>query len=175
MSWAIFNSLSILSFAAVVTFNSSSLLPIDHFNVPLKDVSHSYPSTEFFLPSSILKVDVDNANPIAFGMEETANVLSYGSPVFEFLHTDEMDSETADTVPPGMRVVASYPDANPHMSGRLIGEQILHNKPALVEVDYGEGKIILFGFRPQNRAQTHGTFMLLFNSLYYGPAMTGTN
>jgi hypothetical protein len=57
------------------------------------------------------------------------------------------------------------------MSGRLIGEEVLYNKPALVEVDFGQGKIIIFGFRPQNRAQPHGTFKLLFNSLYYGPAV----
>jgi hypothetical protein len=60
------------------------------------------------------------------------------------------------------------------MSGRLIGDHIFHNKPALVEMDYGKGKVILFGFRPQNRAQPHGTFMLFFNSLYYGPAATET-
>lgn len=159
----------------LVTFNTSSLLPIDHFNVPVRDVSQSLPSTEFFLPSAILKVDMDNAHPIAYGMEDTANVLSYGSPVFELLDTDAMDSEEADASSSGVRVVASYPDANPFMSGILIGDEILHNKPALVEVDRGKGKIILFGFRPQNRAQTHGTFMLLFNSLYYGSAMTGAN
>ena len=75
----------------------------------------------------------------------------------------------------GLRVVARYPNGNPFMSGRLIGDHILHNKPALVEVGSGKGKIIMFGFRPQNRAQPHGTFMLFFNSLYYGPAVTETN
>ena len=71
-----------------------------------------------------------------------------------------------------VKVIARYPNGNPFKSGRLIGDHILHNKPALVEVGYGEGRIILFGFRPQNRAQTHGTFMLFFNSLYYGSAKT---
>jgi hypothetical protein len=104
-----------------------------------------------------------------------ASVLSYGNPVFELLDTDERNSEESDGYLSGMRVVASYPNGNPFMSGRLIGDYILHNKPALVEVDCGKGKIILFGFRPQNRAQTHGTFMLLFNSLYYGPAAAGAN
>ncbi|MEX2530481.1 MAG: M14 metallopeptidase family protein [Gemmatimonadota bacterium] len=159
----------------LVTFNSSSLLPIEHFNVPLTDVSDRYPSTELFLPSAILKVDVDEGSPIGYGMEATANVLSFGSPVFEFLDTGDSESGAGDAVPPGVRVVASYPETNPFMSGRLIGERILRGKPALVEVDRGEGKIIMFGFRPQNRAQTHGTFMLLFNSLYYGPAVTGAN
>ena len=159
----------------LITFNVSSLLPIEHFKVPLRDVSKSYPSTEFFLPSAILKVDVDNSHPIAFGMEEQASVISYGSPVFEFLDTGDVKPDEKQAFLSDLRVVASYPNGNPFMSGRLIGDHILHNKPALVEVDCGKGKMILFGFRPQNRAQTHGTFMLLFNSLYYGPAVTATN
>jgi hypothetical protein len=159
----------------LITFNASSQLPIDHFKVPLRDVSKSYPSTEFFCPSAILKVDVDNTHPIAYGMEETANVVSYGSPVFEFLDIDEMNPDEKQAFLSDLNVVARYPNGNPFMSGRLIGDHILHNKPVLVEVGCGEGRIILFSFRPQNRAQTHGTFMLFFNSLYSGPAVTGTN
>ena len=157
----------------LITFNASSHLPIDHFKVPLRDVSRDYPPTEFFLPSAILRVDVDNTHPIAYGMEETANVLIYGSPVFEQLGLDETSRDGEHAYLSDLNVVARYPNANPFMSGRLIGDHVLHNKPALVEVEYGEGRIILFGFRPQNRAQTHGTFKLFFNALYYGPAAKG--
>jgi hypothetical protein len=157
----------------LITFNASSHLPIDHFKVPLRDVSKDYPSTEFFLPSAILKVDVDNTHPIAYGMAETANVLIYGSPVFEMLDIDETTSDGEQAFLPDLNVIARYPNANPFMSGRLIGDHVLHNKPALVEVECGEGRMILFAFRPQNRAQTHGTFMLFFNALYYGPAVRG--
>ncbi len=157
----------------LITFNASSNLPIDHFKVPLRDVSGDYASTEFFLPSAILKVDVDNTHPIAYGMEETANVLIYGSPVFEQLGIDETSPDGEHAYLSDLNVVARYPNANPFMSGRLIGDHVLHNKPALVEVEYGKGRMILFGFRPQNRAQTHGTFKLFFNALYYGPAVKG--
>ena len=75
----------------LVTLNASSQLPIDHFKVPLRNVAQSNPSTEFFLPSAILKVDVENTHPIAYGMENTANVLSFGSPVFEFVDTEKND------------------------------------------------------------------------------------
>jgi hypothetical protein len=155
----------------LITLNSSCQLPIDHFKVPLRNASRDFSSSEFFCPSAILEVDMDNNHPIAYGMEKTANILSYGSPVFELIDGEKTKSDKQQTWLKDVKVVARYPNSNSFKSGRLIGDHILHNKPALLEVGCGEGRIILFGFRPQNRAQTHGTFMLFFNSLYYGPAV----
>ena len=36
----------------------------------------------------------------------------------------------------------------------------------VIEVDYDDGKIVMYGFRVQHRAQTQGTFKLFFNALY---------
>ena len=43
----------------------------------------------------------------------------------------------------------------------------------MVSVDLNPGRVILFGLRPQHRAQTHATFPLLFNALYLS-AVEGT-
>ena len=156
----------------LITLNASCQLPLDLFKVPLRNVARKYPSTEFFCPSAILKVDVDNTHPIAYGLDKNADIVFYGSPVFEFIESDEGEPAESNSLLSSLKTVARFPNSNPFRSGRLIGDHILHNKPALVEIDYGRGKIIAFGFRPQNRAQPHGTFMLFFNSLFYGPAVT---
>jgi len=44
---------------------------------------------------------------------------------------------------------------------------------AVVSIDMNPGKVVLFGLRPQHRAQTHATFPLLFNALYLS-ALDGT-
>ena len=68
--------------------------------------------------------------------------------------------------PANVRVIAWYPkDKDPLLSGWLLGGDRIKGKAALVEVDYGKGRIILFGFRPQYRGQSLATYPLFFNAI----------
>ena len=109
---------------------------------------------EFVCPGSLLKMKFDTAHPIAYGMPEEAAAYFSRSPVF--------------VASSDVTVAGRYPARDVLMSGYLKGEEYLRHKASIVEVTQGEGKIILLGFAVQNRAQPHGTFRLLFNSLFYG-------
>jgi len=68
-------------------------------------------------------------------------------------------------------VLASYPrDRNPLESGYLLHPERIQGKAAALEVFYGEGRVYLFGFRPQWRGQSHGTYKFFFNAIYDSPA-----
>ena len=139
----------------MITLNSSADFAIKRFNIDVKNCVTEINRREFFVPGSILKVLNKTDHPIAYGYENEAAVFFRRSPVFE--------------VKQGTSVV-KYPDEKPLMSGWINGEKYLFNKSAIVDVPYGNGKIILIGFPAQYRAQSHGTFRFLFNAIYYGAA-----
>ncbi|HKG96063.1 MAG TPA: M14 metallopeptidase family protein [Gemmatimonadaceae bacterium] len=111
-----------------------------------------------YAPGSILRILVDRTHPVANGMPDTAAVYFTNSNTFD--------------VPAGSRarVIARYPSRGSDilLSGFLQGENTIAGKAAAVEVPVGQGRVVMFGFRPQYRAQSWGTFRMLFNALLMG-------
>jgi glutamine amidotransferase-like uncharacterized protein len=63
------------------------------------------------------------------------------------------------------RVIAYYPEKEVLASGYAENESQLEGKAALVWVKKGKGQLVMYGFAPQFRASTTGTYKLLFNAL----------
>ena len=118
---------------------------------------------ELYAPGSILRVLVDATHPIGFGMPDTAAVYFTNSVTFD--------------VPSGspVQVIARYPERGDDilMSGFLTGASAIAGKAAAIEVPAGRGRVVMFGFRPQYRGQSYGTFRMLFNALLYGGNAAG--
>ena len=83
-------------------------------------------------------------------------VLFWNSPAFEIAPSRENDR---------YEIPVRYAERDLLQSGWLIGEEHLAKKAAMVSAGYGRGQVLLIGFPAQHRAQTHGTFKLLFNTM----------
>jgi hypothetical protein len=142
----------------LVCLNNASNFAIEQFKLPLRNAAEGLKRTEFYVPGSILRIILDTTHPVAARMPRESVAWVEDSPVFEMV-TDPLALQR-------VKVIARYPQSgNPLLSGWLLGEEKLRGRPALVEVGLGRGRVILFGFRPQYRAQTLATYPLLFNAL----------
>jgi hypothetical protein len=146
----------------LVAFNNSSQFAIDQFKLPVENIVGGLKNEQFFCSGSLLKVEIrDPANPVTYGMPAEPIVMFERGPAFD------TKSGFQGTV------LATYPkDRNPLMSGYLLHPERIQGKAALLDVNYGKGHIILMGFRPQWRGQSHGTYKFIFNSLFYSGAQT---
>lgn len=140
----------------LVTMDEATEFAVRQFGLPAKNVVENVRPQDFYVPGSLLKVVLDTENPIAYGMPRETAVF--------------FERNAAYDVTGIGKSVGEYPLTNPLMSGWILGEQRLFGKTAIAEVPVGRGKMILLSIRPQFRAQVRGTYKLLFNSLYYGPA-----
>jgi hypothetical protein len=144
----------------LVCLNRASDFAIEQFKLPVRNVVAGVSEKEFFVPGSILRIELDMSHPITRGMTRESIAWVEDSPVFEIV------GGSGTAFAEKVRVIARYPsDKNPLLSGWLLGADRLKGKAALVEVELGKGRIILFGFRPQYRAQSLATYPLFFNAL----------
>lgn len=141
----------------LLTFGQAGELPIEKFKLPVRNVVKNIPSKEFWSPGSTLRMNFDNSNPLAYGMPDSGYGLFVGgNDVYEVI-----PSERNHTV----ERIITYPKRDILQSGWLLGEEKIAEKAAMVAVEMGKGSVVMIGFRPQHRVQTHGTFKLVFNSL----------
>jgi len=119
------------------------------------------PTDKFYIPGSLLRATVNNADPLAYGMPATVDVVFDSSPVFDLLPEAALK---------GVRPVAWFSGTDVLDSGWAWGEAYLDGGVAAVAAEVGAGHVALLGPKVAFRAQPHATFKLLFNGLLFGAA-----
>jgi hypothetical protein len=153
----------------IVTMGSSTMLA-ELFGLPIGNGlvemaadgrERPLPREKFYVPGSVLRASLDNTNPMAYGMETTADVFFENSPSFRL---------GPDASLKGIRPVAWFSDAAPLRSGWAWGQAYLEGTVAAAQAPVGKGTLFVIGPEAAFRGQPHGTFKLLFNAIYAGPA-----
>jgi murein tripeptide amidase MpaA len=126
---------------------------IDLFDLSIFNAVERLPSQDFFIPGSILNVDLEEGHPVNRGKGASTAAWFWTS------------SRAFDVDDPQVQIIARYSEGNPLLSGWLLGPEHIAGKAAIVEAEIGQGSVILFGFQPDYRGQTVTTWPLLFNAL----------
>jgi hypothetical protein len=133
----------------LVFLNRASAYATATFGLNAKNVVAGVSNKDFYSPGSLLNVRLDLNSRLTRGLPDNIAIWSEGSPAFE-----------SDA-----RGVAVYPESGILASGWLLGEKLIARRSALLDFKMGSGEVILFGFRPQYRAQSYQAFKLFFNAL----------
>jgi hypothetical protein len=143
----------------LVTLERADELVIEHFGVPVRNALEGVGQPDFYLPTSLLRVELDGEHPLTMGSPDEVAGKWAGGRAYE---PTDFGGEAGR-----VRAVGSWAEDPERvlMSGQIVGPEFLAGKGAILDVEYGSGSILMYGFRVQHRGQTHGTFKLLFNAL----------
>lgn len=139
-----------------------------HAGLPISDymvdaAGEPLSSEDYFTPGSVHEVAVHHGSPVTWGLGDRLNIMHSHSPVFRV--------QSGAT---GVQVLATYDSDQPLRSGWAWGQERLQGGASMLESDLGGGKLFLFGPKVTFRGQSHGTFPLVFNAMYYGTATPTT-
>ena len=141
----------------LVALGEATNLLVEKMPLGVKDLKRTLTRDQHFAPGTIVNLQVDPASPIGRGVAPDTFGYYINSPFFQL--TEGFASQKVS-------VAARYPNTKVNASGWLRGEDLMYGRAAVVTIE-NPGKIVLFGIRPQHRAQTHATFGMLFNALYW--------
>ena len=113
-----------------MTFGESGQLAIERFQLPLRDVAAGLPFKQFWCPGCTLRIAVDTATALGYGMP--ANALAVwlaGSQAYEILPSAS-----------NVQVIVRIASNDVLQSGWLLGEGVVAGKPTMVSVPFGQGR-----------------------------------
>jgi hypothetical protein len=150
---------------SIITIGSSTnlayqlKLPVRNALVEMNSFQEKpLPLEKFYIPGSLLRVQVDTTQAATWGMPCTTDVYFDGSPVFKLAPEGIITGQ--------VKPLAWFTSDKPLHSGWGWGQAYLKDGVAAFYALIGRGKYYAFGPEITFRGQTHGTFKFLFNQLF---------
>lgn len=140
----------------LVTLGTASFFPAEFGLTRRIDAGRTSP--QFYAPGPIVEAEIlKPEHPIFYGYgNKTISVRYANGPL---LNVPERDKE---------QVLMRFPGTEKNvLSGLARGIAETRNRPAIVDVPTGKGRVILFATNPCYRWQNHGEFGMLFNSILH--------
>jgi len=149
----------------ILTIGSSTSLAY-HLKLPVRNMltemfngkERDLPNEKFYIPGSLMQITLNNQHAAAWGMPEKADILFDDSPVFSINPEAQADGS--------IKPIAWFASDKTLRSGWAWGQSYLKDGVAGFEAKVGKGRLYAFGPEITFRAQSHGTFKLVFNQLY---------
>ena len=164
----------------LVAMNESVEWVIEEFDLPVRNVVQDMEAETFYAPGSLVRLVMEGGHPAAASLPSETAAWLEGGYAFEIAQDARVRvigrygnlspaRAVADSAEAGGGDAGAMHGA-PHddgllLSGWLQGGEHIAGRPAIVDISRGEGRIILFGFRPQYRGQSLATLPLLFAAL----------
>jgi hypothetical protein len=139
----------------LITLCSASTFPIE-FGL-IRTVDTRRPSPQFYAPGPVVEAEILRPeHPIFYGYQSTTVPVRYaGGPLFQI---PEKHRERLVL----MRFTGTDKSV---LSGLMKNPSDIKEKPAILDVPAGKGRVIMFATNPCYRWQNHGEFNMLFNAI----------
>lgn len=149
----------------IVTIGTSANLAY-HLQLPVRNAlvevvngkEKNLPGEKFYIPGSVMQITVDNKQKENWGLGNKADVYFSASPVFKLLPGA---ISNGDVTP-----LAWYASDKTLRSGWAFGQSYLQDGVAAFVAKVGKGHLYVYGPEITFRAQTHGSYKMLFNQLF---------
>jgi len=144
----------------LVAVGASAVWAAELCRLPVRDVTRDEDAGAFDCPGAVLR---------AVPAEQTWTAGLPGSVALFFSRSAafEVDAERAEQQELQIDTLLRYAPTRTLLSGWIQAPDVIAGQGAWLRAAHGDGALHLFGFRPQYRSWSQGTFQLLFRAMLF--------
>ena len=149
----------------MIAIGASAMGAVQQFALPvtnhLLENDSPLPREKYYIPGSVLRVSVDDTNPLAHGIGKELDVFFDNDPVFKL---------APDAATKGVRRVAWFATRRRCAAAGRGGSSTWTKASQILDTSVGKGRLFLMAPEVLFRSQPHGNYKLFFNGLYLSVA-----